>query len=90
MNGLSGNMLLNLLTGNWKAAATQAGGAFLTGRGEATRELIAKALLSNDVQAALAPALAAAKTTAERSRILEALARSTGVRTEGILKLPPR
>lgn len=93
VNGLSGNMLLNLLTGNWKAAATQAGDkalSALTGRGEATRELIAKALLSNDVQAALAPALAAAKTTAERSRILEALARSTGVRTEGILKLPPR
>lgn len=93
VNGLSGNMLLNLLTGNWKAAATQAGDKVLsglTGRGEATRELIAKALLSNDVQAALAPALAAAKTTAERSRILEALARSTGVRTEGILKLPPR
>lgn len=89
VNGLSGNMLLNLLTGNWKAAATQAGDkalSALTGRGEATRELIAKALLSNDVQAALAPALAAAKTTAERSRILEALTRSAGVRSEEIGK----
>lgn len=89
VKGISGSALVNLLTGNWKAAATQAGDKALsaiTGRGDATRELIAKALLSNDVGAALAPALAAAKTTAERSRIVEALLRSTGIRSEGILQ----
>lgn len=88
VKGISGSALINLLTGNWKAAATQAGDkvmSAITGRGDATRELIAKALLSNDLNSALAPALAAAKTTAERSRIVEALLRSSGIRSEGIL-----
>lgn len=88
VKGVSGSALINLLTGNWKAAATQAGDkvmSAITGRGDATRELIAKALLSNDLNSALAPALAAAKTTAERSRIIEALLRSSGIRSEGIL-----
>lgn len=88
VKGVSGSALINLLTGNWKAAATQAGDkvmSAITGRGDATRELIAKALLANDLNSALAPALAAAKTTAERSRIIEALLRSSGIRSEGIL-----
>lgn len=93
VSGLSGSMLINLLTGNWKAAATQAGDKAIsaaTGRSDATRELIAKMLLSGDVQGALAPALSAAKTTAERSRIAEAVLRAMGVRSGETLTLPSR
>lgn len=71
--------LANLLTGNWKTAASQVGPAVLNtmqGRNTATRDLIAKMLLDRNIKAALAPALTAEKAAGPRRAIVEALARS--------------
>lgn len=71
--------LANLLTGNWKTAASQMGPAVLNtmqGRNTATRDLIAKMLLDRNIKAALAPALTAEKAAGPRRAIVEALARS--------------
>lgn len=71
--------LANLLTGNWRTAASQMGPAVLNtmqGRNTATRDLIAKMLLDRNIKAALAPALAAEKAAGPRRAIVEALARS--------------
>lgn len=71
--------LANLLTGNWKTAAAQAGPAILNtmqGRNTATRDLIAKMLLDRNIKGALAPALAAEKAAGPRRAAIEALVRS--------------
>lgn len=73
------NALVNLLTGRWGAAATQLGsGAINTmmGRNTATREQIARLLLSGDIDAALAPAVQKALSTGKQSAVVEALMRS--------------
>lgn len=55
-------------------------GPAMKGDNEATRELIAKALLSRDPQAALAPALRQAMRSEGQQRVIEALTRSGGLR----------
>lgn len=79
MGTLDANAIINLLTGRWGAAATQLGsGAINTmmGRNTATREQIARLLLSGDIDAALAPAVQKALTTGKQSAVVEALMRS--------------
>lgn len=71
--------VVNALRGNWGAAASQAGVGLMNvaqGRNSATREQIARALLSKDVQAALAPALRADMMRAGKSNVVEALVRA--------------
>lgn len=71
--------LANLLTGNWKTAASQIGPAILNtmqGRNTATRDLIAKMLLDRNIKGALAPALTAEKAAGPRRAMIEALVRS--------------
>lgn len=71
--------LANLLTGNWKTAASQMGPAVLNtmqGRNTATRDLIARMLLDRNIKGALAPALSAERAAGPRRAIVEALARS--------------
>lgn len=73
------NALVNILTGRWGAAATQLGsGAVNTmlGRNTATREEIARLLLSGDIDAALAPAMQRALSNGRQSAVVEALMRS--------------
>ena len=83
MKGFDGNLLMNLLTGRWGQATAQGAqviGRTASGQNEATRELIARALLSRDPQAALGPALQQALTSDQRQRVLEAIVRSGGIR----------
>lgn len=71
--------LTNLLTGNWRTAAMQAGPAVLNtlqGRNTATRDRIAQMLLDRNIGQALAPALTAEAAAGPRRAILEALIRS--------------
>lgn len=71
-------LLANLLTGNWKTAAAQAGPTILNslqGRNTATRDLIAKMLLDKNIRGAIAPALAAEAKAGPRRAIVEALVR---------------
>lgn len=74
------SILGNLLSGRIGAAASQGAQAALNaaqGRNTATRDLIARLLMSGDVDAALAPALAAQAKGVNQSAILEALMRTT-------------
>lgn len=73
------NAIVNLLTGRWGAAATQLGDTAINammGRNTATREQIARLLLSGDIDAALAPAVQRALTNGRQSAVVEALMRS--------------
>lgn len=73
------NALINILTGRWGAAATQLGSGAVNamlGRNTATREEIARLLLSSDIDAALAPALQRALSNGRQSAVVEALMRS--------------
>jgi hypothetical protein len=78
MSGVDVGMIANLLAGRWGAAATDGArhvGAIATGKNEETRAMIARALLSNDPVAALAPALRRDMLDQNQQRILEALMR---------------
>ena len=69
----------NLLRGNFAAAAMQAGPTIantMQGRNTATREMIARALLSKDVQKSLAPAMRADIAAGRQTQVVEALMRS--------------
>lgn len=71
--------LTNLLMGNWRTAATQAGPAILNtlqGRNTATRDRIAQMLLDRNIQSALQAALAAEAKAGPRRAALEAGVRS--------------
>ena len=71
--------ILNALSGRWGAAAQQVAGKAgnaLLGRNTATRDEIARLLLSTDPAKALAPALAKQQSVAAQSRVVEALLRS--------------
>jgi len=71
--------IANLLQGRFGAAANAAGGAVMntmTGRNTATRELIARMLLSGNISSALAPAMRADMARAGQNRVVEALMRS--------------
>lgn len=71
--------IINLLMGRWGTAATQLGETAMnamTGRNTATREQIAKLLLSGDVRGALAPAAQRQIGNMQRSALIEALIRS--------------
>lgn len=73
--------LINLLTGNWKAATQQLGATAAnaaTGRNTATRQEIAKLLMSDDVRRAIAPALMRQAKQIKREGLLTALSRSSG------------
>lgn len=73
--------LLNLLSGNWKVAAQQLGATAAnaaTGRNTATRQEIAKLLMSDDVRRAIAPALLRQAKQIKREGLLTALTRSSG------------
>jgi hypothetical protein len=83
---LSAPLIANVLSGRWGAAATQAGQGVLnaaTGNSEATRALIAKALMGNDVLAALKPAQIAALKAGKASQVVEALMRAGALRAFG-------
>lgn len=72
-------ILGNILAGRFGAAAGQAGimaGNSLAGRNTATREEIARILLSRDPRAALERALAAETTAAGKAAIMDAVIRS--------------
>lgn len=80
---LSASMITNLLTGRWGAVGGQALDRLMagaTGSNPATRELIAKALLSQDPRAALVPAQRAAATAGRINDIVSMLARSGALR----------
>lgn len=80
---LSASMITNLLTGRWGAVGGQALDRILagaTGSNPATRELIAKALLSQDPRAALIPAQRAAAKYGRINDIVSMLARSGALR----------
>lgn len=82
-NALSAPLIANLLSGRWGSAATQAGQGILntfSGNSEATRALIAKALMGADVQAALKPAQTAAITSGRNSAVIESLLRAGALR----------
>lgn len=66
-----GNMLMDAL--RW-------GGRKATGQNEATRELMAKALMSQDPQAILGPVLQQAQRDARVARLIDALMRTSGNR----------
>lgn len=70
--GFSANMLVNILAGRFGTAGTQALQGVLNtaqGKNEATRALIIKALLGQDIQGALRPAIEAAKNTPVRDAL---------------------
>lgn len=80
---LSASMITNLLTGRWGAVGGQALDRLLagaTGSNPATRELIAKALLSQDPRAALIPAQKRAASSGRINDIVSMLARSSALR----------
>lgn len=81
VQGLDIPLLLNLFTRPKTAAIQFVGKAAsaIDGRGEATRALLAKALLSHDVQAALAPAAKASTAANGRIGIISTLLRQAGV-----------
>jgi hypothetical protein len=78
MTGVDVGMIANLLSGRLGAAAGDASrhvANIATGKNEETRAMIARALLSNDPVAALAPALRRDMLDQNQQRILEALMR---------------
>ena len=79
VNAFNANPIINLLTGRWGAAATQLGDKAINtvmGRNTATREEIARLLMSGDVKKAVAPAAQRALTNAKQSAIVSALMRA--------------
>lgn len=86
MTALDTPMIMNALSGNWRTLGQQLGSRgvnALAGRNTATRAELARMLLSDDVQNALAPALRAA-TIGTRMNALAGL----GVRAAGRAALP--
>lgn len=86
MTALDTPMIMNALSGNWRTLGQQLGSRgvnALAGRNTATRAELARMLLSDDVQNALAPALRAATIDTR----LNALA-GLGVRAAGRAALP--
>jgi hypothetical protein len=85
MSSMSSSMIANFLTGNWGAAARQAADKVVsgaTGMNPSTREIIAKALLSSNPAAALAPAAKRAGQLETPRKVIEALIRSGGIRLQ--------
>lgn len=79
MDSQTMGIVQNLLRGNLGQAATQAGVGSLNvlqGRNTATREMIARALLSGDVSQAIAPALRADMMAGRQNAVAEALIRA--------------
>lgn len=79
ISSLSANPVINLLTGRWGAAASQLGDTALnaiSGRNTATREEIARLLMSGDVRGAVAPAVQRQIQNAKQSAVVQALMRS--------------
>lgn len=79
------NLIVNLLTGNLRAAGQQAAQGLsntATGMNQETRQIIARALLNRD-PAALRQALSQAATSQERQAIVDALLRA-GTQRQGI------
>jgi len=77
-------MLTNLLSGRFGAAATSVTGkasAIATGQNEATRQLIADALLSKTPKKALARAISQSQSEASTRRAVELLLRQTGTKS---------
>ena len=71
--------LANVLGGRWGAAAQQVGGAAvnaLQGRNTATRDMIARALLSGSLDDVLQPAMRADLAAGRQNKVVEALMRS--------------
>jgi hypothetical protein len=80
---LSASLITNLLTGRWGAVGGQALDRLLagaTGSNPATRELIARALMSQDPRAAILPAQNRAASIGRINDIASALARSSALR----------
>jgi len=81
--GLDTNLIMNILTGKWGQAGTQLTGkaiAAMDGKGEATRQLMARALLSRDINAALNPALKANAKADAKSALLSLFLRQLALR----------
>ncbi|RJL17989.1 hypothetical protein [Paracoccus siganidrum] len=79
LSAMSMSPIINALTGNFGAAARQTGDAVLnalSGRNTATREEIARLLLSSDIRNALAPALQAQAQALPIMNAFSAFARS--------------
>ncbi len=82
VQGASNSVIGNLLFGNWGAAGRQIADkavAASTGASPATRELIARALLSSDPRAAVAPAIRKAKQLEGPRQAIEAIIRSGAI-----------
>lgn len=85
MTGISNSVIGNLMSGNFLTAGRQVADKFAaaaTGSNPATREIIARALMSTDTKAALAPAIAKAAKTEPVRNVIEALIRSGAVRAQ--------
>lgn len=79
LSAMSMSPIINALTGNFGVAARQTGDALLnalSGRNSATREEIARLLMSGDIRGAVAPAVQRQIQNAKNSVVLEALMRS--------------
>lgn len=82
-SAMSASVIGNVVSGRWGAAAGQLADKLMagaTGTNPATREIIAKALLSRNPAAALAPIVKRRGVTEPVERVLEALMRSTAIR----------
>lgn len=78
----SASAIINLLTGRWGAAAGQVADKLLagaTGSSPKSREMIAKLLLSSDINAALTPALRKKAAQVGVDNVISALIRSGGI-----------
>lgn len=78
----SASAIINLLTGRWGAAAGQVADKLLagaTGSSPKSREMIAKLLLSSDINAALTPALRKKAAQVGVDNVIAALIRSGGI-----------
>lgn len=78
----SASAIVNLLTGRWGAAAGQVADKLLagaTGSSPKSREMIAKLLLSSDINAALTPALRKKAAQVGVDNVIAALIRSGGI-----------
>lgn len=83
MSAFSSSPIWNLLTANWGAAGRQLvdrAASAATGSNPATRELIARALLSQSPTVAVAPALKRAAMLETPRKVIEALVRSGTLR----------
>jgi hypothetical protein len=82
VGGMDAGLMANLLTGRWGSAATDGlrmAGSAAKGQNEATRALIAQALMSSDPQKAIASAIGQADRDRITRRLLDSLTRQGAI-----------